>query len=143
MTANAKTNGQNKKEIATPTKEVQQKLAQEAVTTAPVATPIATVTTPSLDDCIDKFEKIRGLPPKESGWQRRLPGYPGSITTAGIAAPLCLRTIQAWNSKTTNTNLIKLFATELQNTQETRKGSDCTAIDHTDAAKAKSGIFHL
>ncbi|MBE99165.1 hypothetical protein [Flavobacterium coralii] len=108
MTANAKTNGQNKKETATPTKEVQQKLAQEAVTTAPVTAPKAPVTKPPLDERL--AEALTEL--SEFNYN------------SGDSCTFVLQDNSGLEFKTTNTNLIKLFATEPQNTQETRKGSD-------------------
>ena len=121
MATNAKTNGHNKKETTTVKKEVQKKLAQEAIskTPAPIVKPVTVDI--SLDECIDRFEKIRGVANQRERLSKTLTELSRFNYNSTDSCTFSLTDVAGLEFKTTNTNLIKLIASELQTTLETRK----------------------
>ncbi len=121
MATNAKTNGQSKNETATVKKEVQKKLAQGATGKAPTPVVKTALVNVSLDECIDRFEKIRGVANQRERLSKTLTELSRFNYNSSDSCTFSLKDVAGLEFKTTNTNLIKLIAGELQKTLEQRK----------------------
>jgi hypothetical protein len=121
MATNAKTNGHSKNETTTVKKEVQKKLAQNATGKAPTPIVKAAPVNVSLDECIDRFEKIRGVANQRERLSKTLTELSRFNYNSSDSCTFSLKDVAGLEFKTTNTNLIKLIAGELQKTLEQRK----------------------
>ena len=124
METKAKSNGTAKKVNATVKKDVQKKLTEQAIGKITVTEKKATVEKPAinLDDRIQKFEKLRGLATQRERLVQTLSEITKFNYNQGDSSSFYLRDSHGMEFKTTNSNLIKLVATHLQSTLETRKG---------------------
>ncbi|GGG37474.1 hypothetical protein GCM10011344_42890 [Dokdonia pacifica] len=123
----AKTNGTSKRETTTPSTTVKKQLAKEATGQAKVPVQTAAkekqqeVKFINLDDRIKQFEKLRGL----ANQRERLVNTLSELTRFNYnqaeSSTFSLKDASGLEFQTTNSNLIKLVATELQKTLETRK----------------------
>ena len=128
MATTARKNGTSKKETATTSTTVKKQLAKDAAganAKSPVATEVKETLVPkpqiSLDEKINRFEKLRGL----ANQRERLVNTLNELTKFNYnhaeSSTFSLKDANGLEFKTTNSNLIKLIATELQQTLETRK----------------------
>lgn len=117
MATTVKTNGQSKKETAATQNGVQKQLAKEAV--APTAknqlVPV------SLEQRIDKFEKLRGLASQRERVVETLTQLARFNYNSTDSCTFFLRDIAGLEFKTTNSNLIKMVASELQRLLESKR----------------------
>ena len=121
MATNAKTNGQAKKETGTAKRTVQKKLAEEAKGQTPSPIKDESKTNVSLDQRIDKFEKLRGIATQRERLVHTLTQLSRFNYNSADSSTFTLKDAAGLEFKTTNSNLIKLVASELQNTLEARK----------------------
>lgn len=117
MATTVKTNGQSKKETATAQNGVQKQLAEEAVnpTAKNQLVPV------SLEQRIDKFEKLRGLASQRERVVETLTQIARFNYNSEDSCTFFLRDIAGLEFKTTNTNLIKMVASELQRLLESKR----------------------
>lgn len=118
MATQAKTNGQAKKEMTTTQPAVQKQLAAEAAAQTGKQRPEPSI---SLDERIDNFEKLRGLANQRERVTEILTELSRFNYNSDDSCTFFLRDIAGLEFKTTNTNLIKMVATELQRILETKK----------------------
>ncbi len=118
MATQAKTNGQAKKEMTTTQPAVQKQLAAEAAAQTGKQRPEPGI---SLDERIDNFEKLRGLANQRERVTEILTELSRFNYNSDDSCTFFLRDIAGLEFKTTNTNLIKMVATELQRILETKK----------------------
>ena len=126
METKTKQNGAANKQNATVKKEVQKKLAEEAMGKTPaIETPhgqkVAEKPQINLDERIQKFEKLRGLATQRERLTDTLNELTKFNYNQGDSASFHIRDSHNLEFKTTNTNLIKLVTTHLQSTLEQRK----------------------
>lgn len=123
-TATVKQNGTAKKETTTPKKAIQKKLAEQATGKAP--TPVTnqeksqenpSVIPVSLDDRMQKFEKLKGL----AHQRERLNSTLTSLTKFKYNQSDSCTDSDGLEFRTTNTNLIQLVTNHLKHTLDTRK----------------------
>jgi len=121
MATTAKTNGTSKKETTTPKTAVKKQLAQEAAgkTPAPIIKPEIKIL--NLDACIDRFEKLRGVANQRERLVTTLTELARFNYNSSESCTFSLVDATGLKFETTNTNLIKLIASELQKTLEIRK----------------------
>lgn len=122
MATNAKTNGQSKNETTTAKRTVKKKLTNEAIGKMPEPTikkqPNKET---SLEERIDKFEKLRGIANQRERLVHTLTELARFNYNSADSCTFSLKDAAGLEFKTTNTNLIKLVAGELQNILEARK----------------------
>lgn len=121
-------NGVTKKKITTPKKEVQKKLANEAI--GKKETPIAQtsksviqIETPviNLDDRMQKFEQLQGLAKQRTRLSDILTDVNRFKYNQSDSASFFIKDSSGLEFKTTNTNLIHLVTNHLKGTLEHRK----------------------
>jgi hypothetical protein len=126
METKTKVNGASKKQNATVKKEVQKKLAEEAIGKTPATEKangqkVAERPKISLDERIQNFEKLRGLATQRERLTVTLSELTKFNYNQGDSASFHIRDSHNLEFKTTNTNLIKLVTSHLQTTLEHRK----------------------
>ncbi len=123
METKAKANGVSKNEGAAVKKEVQKKLTQEAIekTVKPEAKVVPQKAEISLDDRIQKFEKLRGLATQRERLTQTLTELTKFNYNQDGSSSFFIRDSRNLEFKTTNSNLIKLVTSHLQATLEQRK----------------------
>jgi len=121
-------NGVAKKKITTPKKEVQKKLANEAVgkkesPMAPAPKPVIQTETPviNLDDRMQKFEQLQGLAKQRTRLSETLTDINRFKYNQSDSASFFIKDSSGLEFKTTNTNLIHLVTNHLKGTLEHRK----------------------
>jgi hypothetical protein len=121
-------NGVAKMKSVTPKKEVQKKLANEAVgkketPIAPIPKPVIQVEAPviNLDDRMQKFEQLQGLAKQRTRLSETLTDINRFKYNQSDSASFCIKDSSGLEFKTTNTNLIHLVTNHLKGTLENRK----------------------
>ncbi|WP_271406797.1 hypothetical protein [Tenacibaculum soleae] len=123
MATAVKQNGTAKKQTATKA-TVQKKLAEEAIgkPTTPITNkPAETQKVVNLDDRIQNFEKLRGLANQRERLVQTLNELTKFNYNQGDSSSFYIKDASGLEFKTTNSNLIKLVANNLQATLENRK----------------------
>jgi hypothetical protein len=123
METKTKSNGVAKRQNATVKKEVQNKLTNEAIGKTVVPEKKVTVEKPviSLDERVQKFEKLRGLATQRERLTETLNELTKFNYNQDGSSSFHIRDSRHLEFKTTNSNLIKLVTTHLQSTLEQRK----------------------
>lgn len=125
MATAVKQNGVSKQQNATVKKDVQQQLAKDAIgkpehvskkTEEKLERPSV-----NLDDRIQKFEKLRGLATQRERLVQTLNDLTKFNYNQGDSSTFYIRDSSGMEFKTTNTNLIRLVSSNLQETLENRK----------------------
>jgi hypothetical protein len=121
-------NGVAKMKSVAPKKEVQKKLANEAV--GKKETPIASAPKPviqpetpiiNLDDRMQKFEQLQGLAKQRTRLSETLTDINRFKYNQSDSASFFIKDSSGLEFKTTNTNLIHLVTNHLKGTLENRK----------------------
>lgn len=123
MATAVKQNGTVKKQTATKV-DVQKKLAEKAIgkTTTPITNqPAETQKVVNLDDRIQNFEKLRGLANQRERLVQTLNELTKFNYNQGDSSSFYIKDTSGLEFRTTNSNLIKLVANNLQATLENRK----------------------
>lgn len=123
METKTKANGVAKNQSATVKKEIQKKLTQEAIGKTVTPEPKAVPQKPeiSLDERIQKFEKLRGLATQRERLSETLTELTKFNYNQDGSSSFFIRDSRHLEFKTTNSNLIKLVTSHLQSTLEQRK----------------------
>lgn len=121
-------NGVAKMKSVAPKKEVQKKLANEAVgkketPIAPAQKPVIQPETPiiNLDDRMQKFEQLQGLAKQRTRLSETLTDINRFKYNQSDSASFFIKDSSGLEFKTTNTNLIHLVTNHLKGTLENRK----------------------
>ena len=126
MATTARQNGTAKKETTTPKQEVKKQLAKDATKPGakqplPASTSKTEKPAINLDERIDRFEKLRGIVNQRERLVNTLTELARFNYNSAESCTFSLTDAAGLEFNTTNTNLIKLVAGELQKTLETRK----------------------
>ncbi|MEH6703479.1 MAG: hypothetical protein V7691_01675 [Galbibacter orientalis] len=123
METKTKANGVAKNQSATVKKEVQKKLTQDAIGKNATPEPKVISQKPeiSLDERIQKFEKLRGLATQRERLAETLTELTKFNYNQEGSSSVFIRDSRHLEFKTTNSNLIKLVTSHLQSTLEQRK----------------------
>lgn len=123
METKTKANGVAKNQSATVKKEIQKKLTQEAIgkNVTPEPKVISQKSEISLDERIQKFEKLRGLATQRERLAETLTELTKFNYNQDGSSSFFIRDSRHLEFKTTNSNLIKLVTSHLQSTLEQRK----------------------
>lgn len=123
MATAVKQNGTAKKQTATKV-DVQKKLAEKAIgkTTTPITNKaVEPQKVVNLDDRIQNFEKLRGLANQRERLVQTLNELTKFNYNQGDSSSFYIKDTSGLEFRTTNSNLIKLVANNLQATLENRK----------------------
>lgn len=123
METKTKANGVAKNQSAAVKKEVQKKLTQNAIekNLTPEPKVISQKSEISLDERIQKFEKLRGLATQRERLTETLTELTKFNYNQDGSSSFFIRDSRHLEFKKTNSNLIKLVTSHLQSTLEQRK----------------------
>ena len=125
MATHAKTNGQRKNETATTKAAIQKKLVEQATgkMSEPANKEVIAQLPVTLDERINRFEKLRGITSQRERVVHILTELARFNYNSSESCTFFLRDMAGLEFKTTNTNLIRIVAGELQKTLEAKKAA--------------------